>query len=216
MEIDDPLLSPPPNLDRCFHQGYVPAELLGRIWNYIQHEPQPYHVKLRNGPVTTRPKVNFSIARHEGAYQIFSCYRWGQHGEDWTLIEEPPACILELAQLVEKDFGLEQGHLNNMMLTFYFNGKDQFLPNHLDKAAGYQSKGKVENKSRIFNFSFGDSRSFVVTDFVSLGKSKREEMPTIYGDFAMEHGDMFVLQRDTNATCAHGVPYEAASASPWC
>ena len=97
-----------------------------------------------------------------------------------------------------------------MMLTFYFNGKDQFLPNHQDKAVDYQSKGKVENKSQIFNFSFGAPRSLVVTDLASLGKSKREEM-TIYGDFAMMHGDMFVLEPDTNATCAHGVPYDESA-----
>ena len=78
-----------------------------------------------------------------------------QRGLD-THHEEPPTCILELAQLVEKDFGLEQGFLNNMMLTFYFNGKDQYLPNHQDKAVDYQSKGKVEDKSQIFNLSFGN------------------------------------------------------------
>ena len=79
----------------------MPAALGGRIWNYIQHDTSPYHVNLRTGPVKTRPKVNFSITCHEGAYKIFSCYRWGQHEEDWPLIEEPPTCIIELARLVE-------------------------------------------------------------------------------------------------------------------
>ena len=87
----------PIGLERCFHKSFTPAELRERIWEYIQHETSPYHVNLRNGPVKTRPKVNFSIARKEDEYEVFSCYRWGQHSEDWTPVEVPPACILELA-----------------------------------------------------------------------------------------------------------------------
>ena len=71
-----------PDLDHCFRKSFVPAELNERIWNYILHDTSPYHVNLRTGPVKTRPKVNFSIARREGAYKIFRCYRWGQHEED--------------------------------------------------------------------------------------------------------------------------------------
>ena len=67
----------PPNLDRCFRKDYVPADLREQIWNYIQNETRPYHVSLRKGPVKTRPKANFSVTRREGAYKIFSCYRWG-------------------------------------------------------------------------------------------------------------------------------------------
>ena len=36
-------------------------------------------------------------------------------------------------------------------------------------------------------------------------------MPTIHGDYEMEHGDMFVLEPETNATCAHGVPYDGST-----
>ena len=200
-----------PDLDHCFRKSFVPAELSERIWNYILHDTSPYHVNLRKGAGKTRPKVNFSIARREGAYKIFSCYRWGQHEEDWTLIEEPPACILELAQLAEREFGMEAGHLNNMMLTFYFNGKDQHLPNHQDKAVDFKSEGKIENTSKIFNFSFGAPRAFVVTGLDSLGTSKREEMPTVHGEFIMEFGDLFVLEPETNASCAHGVPYDESA-----
>ena len=200
-----------PDLDHCFRKSFVPAELSERIWNYILHDTSPYHVNLRTGPVKTRPKVNFSIARREGAYKIFSCYRWGQYEEDWTLIEEPLAYILELAQLAEREFGLEAGHLNNMMLTFYFNGKDQHLPNHQDKAVDFKSEGKIENTSKIFNFSFGAPRAFVVTGLDSLGTAKREEMRTVHGEFIMSNGDLFVLEPETNASCAHGVPYDESA-----
>ena len=41
-------------------------------------------------------------------------------------------------------------------------------------------------------------------------------MPTIYVDFAMEHGDMFVLEPDTNATCAHWANHHGKSPGVWC
>ena len=46
---------------------------------------------------------------------------------------------------------------------------------------------------------------------VSLGMWKREEMPTVHGDFVMEHGDLFVLEPTTNGSCAHGVPYDQSA-----
>ena len=52
-----------------------------------------------------------------------------------------------------------------------------------------------------------------MTDLASLGKSKREEMPTIFADLLMEHLDLFVLKPKTNASCAHGVPYDEGADS---
>ena len=121
------------------------------------------------------------------------------------MIEAPPDCIQELCRDVERQYGLQVGHLNNMMLTYYYHGSDQFLVNHQDKAVDYRCQGAVEDQNDIFNFSFGEPRAFVLTDLNSLHKSDRKDM-LIYGDYTMEHGDLFRIEPHVNRDYAQGVP----------
>ena len=192
-----------------FHKQFVNERLLAEVWGHIR-ATEPYLVRYRGQDVATRPKVNFATATYEGPYVVHSCYRWGQHEEDWSLIEEPPRCILDLCSCVEEHFRLGRGFLNNMMLTYYPHGSDQYLVNHQDKAVDHRSTGDVEDRSPIFNFSFGADRSFVLTALASLHKHRREDM-TILQEFVMGHGDLFVLLPEVNKNWAHGVPMDPSA-----
>ena len=47
-----------------------------------------------------------------------------------------------------------EGHLSNMTLTFYINGKGQRLQNFQDKMVDYKTEGMIKNTSMRFNFWF--------------------------------------------------------------
>ena len=63
---------------KALYKSYVPEILLRKVWRYAARKT-PYMVNYRGKSVTTRPKINFSIMKKEGDYEVFSCYRWEQN-----------------------------------------------------------------------------------------------------------------------------------------
>ena len=169
-------------------------------------ERPPYMVKNNEAwraTVTTRPKCNMA----EPVDGAWPAYKWGQVGDDLSLIEPPPPLVQKVARRLEVHFGHPRGFLNSSIATFYFDGKHQYLKNHQDKAHSCQSNTRVESAAPIYNLSLGAPRHFVIADLASLGKSRRAEMQ-ILADTHMQAGDLVVLSPYMNTRCCHGVPEE--------
>ena len=105
----------------------------------------------------------------------------------------------------EDKFCHPAGYLNQALATFYWHGETQYIPAHQDKAVSAEAEGAVEDKTPIYNLSFGAVRPFLICDLASLGKVDRKQL-TIIQEFPMHPGDLFVLTPEANVKYSHCVP----------
>ena len=194
-------------LNKCFFEGFVKEPECAEIWNCLT-AMHPYIVKWGRfrAPVKSRPKLNFGIANDQGEFPLYS---WGQVVADYSKIEPMPPPVRALGARIEKVFGHSAGYLNHALATFYWNGLDQHIPQHQDKAVDRCSRGRVESKSPIYNVAFGAVRPFIFTDLQCLGKKTRKEIAQyIVKEIPMPSGSMVVLHPEINTQFAHGVPQD--------
>ena len=185
-----------------YHADWLPDALRRGLWDYTLTR-QPYFVKFRGHDVKTRPKINFADPDEHGEYPL---YRWGQERQSYDLVERVPPPVRAVMDYILVRFGNKTNHA---MATYYWNGREQYIPIHCDKKATTGSAGRVETASRIFNVSLGAVRPFLVTSLSSLGKTEREDMHVV-ADFPMQHGDLYVLEGDINKRFGHGVARDPA------
>ena len=183
-----------------YHANWLPEKLRDNLWEYTRTR-EPYFVKFRGHDLKTRPKINFADPNERGEYPL---YRWGQERQSYDLIEKIPPPVRAVMDFIETQFGAKT---NLAMATYYWNGKEHYIPVHCDKKVSIESEGRVETATRIFNVSLGTVRPFLVTSLESLGKTDRKEMD-ILAEFPMQPGDLYVyvLEGDVNKCFGHGVP----------
>jgi hypothetical protein len=181
-----------------YHANWLPENLRDELWEYTLTR-EPYFVKFRGHDLKTRPKINFADPNEKGEYPL---YRWGQERQSYDKVEKIPPPARAVMDFIEAQFGAKT---NLAMATYYWNGKDHYIPEHSDKKVTLGSEGSVETASRIFNVSLGAVRPFLVTTLASLGKTERAEMDTL-AEFPMQPGDLYVLEGDVNKRFGHGVP----------
>ena len=187
-----------------FHKSFLHGELLESTWKWLQTQ-EPYVVRYNEAwksPVKSRPKINWGIKNSDGYWPL---YKWGQIKLDYGKIADMPSQIQAVANLVEKRFGHPTGYLNQALATFYWNGKDQHIPAHQDKVVSAESESKVEDKTPIYNLSFGAVRPFLICDLECMGTADRSKL-SILQEFPMYPGDLFVLTPEINAKYSHCVP----------
>ena len=88
-------------------------------------------------------------------------------------IEVESTAVRAVVDFIGVQFGAET---NLAMATYYWNGREHYIPVHQDKKITTGSLGRVETASRIFNVSLGAVRPFLVTSLASLGKAERADM----------------------------------------
>jgi alkylated DNA repair dioxygenase AlkB len=199
---------PPPGLWQCFHKSFLQGDLLESTWKWLQTQ-EPYIVRYNEAwksPVKSRPKVNWGIKNSDGYWPL---YKWGQIKLDYGKIADMPSQIQAVASLIEDRFGHPTGYLNQALATFYWNGKDQHIPAHQDKVVSAESDSKVEDKTPIYNLSFGAVRPFLICDLECMGTADRSKLGVLQ-EFPMHPGDMFVLTPEVNAKYSHCVPKDRA------
>ena len=199
-----------PLLERCYHDEFVQEPERTEIWKCLT-ELEPYVVKWGRfkTPVRSRPKINFGIANEFGEYPLYS---WGQAVADYSRIQPMPSPVRALGARIEEAFGHQPGYLNQALATFYWNRRDQHIPQHQDKAVDKMS-GKIESNSNIYNVAFGAVRPFIFTTLAALGKTlgKDKEIDShIVKEFPMTAGSLIVLSPTLNTALAHGVPKDSS------
>ena len=199
-----------PLLERCYHDEFVQEPERTEIWKCLT-ELEPYVVKRAwfGKPVKSRPKINFGIANEFGEYPLYS---WGQAVADYSRIQPMPSPVRALGARIEEAFGHQPGYLNQALATFYWNGLEQHIPQHQDKAVDKLS-GKIESNSNIYNVAFGAVRPFIFTTLAALGKTlgKDKEIDShIVREFPMTAGSLIVLSPTLNTALAHGVPKDSS------
>ena len=173
-----------------YHANWLPEKLRNNLWEYTLTR-EPYFVKFRGHDLKTRPKINFADPNERGEFPL---YRWGQDRTSYDLVEKIPPPVRAVMDFIEAQFGAKT---NLAMATYYWNGKENYIPVHQDKKITTGSLGRVETASRIFNVSLGAVRPFLVTPLASLGKTDRKEIGMLAE---------FLMQGDVNKRFGHGVP----------
>lgn len=159
------------------------------------------HTLSNSADTISRPalaKINCADPNENGEYPL---YRWGQERQSYDLVRKIPPPVRAVMDCIEAQFGAKT---NLAMATYYWNGKENYIPVHQDKKITIGSLGRVETASRIFNVSLGAVRPFLVTSLASLGKTERKDMD-ILAEFPMQPGDLYVLEGDVNKRFGHGV-----------
>ena len=174
-----------------YHANWLPEKLRNNLWEYTRTR-EPYFVKFRGHDLKTRPKINFADPNERGEYPL---YRWGQERQSYDLVEIIPPPVRAVMDFIAAQFGAKT---NLAMATYYWNGKEHYIPVHCDKKVSIESEGRVETATRIFNVSLGTVRPFLVTSLESLGKTDRKEMD-ILAEFPMQPGDLYGVPRDPQA-----------------
>ena len=157
-------------LRASFHSGFLPQKLRDELWEYSLSR-QPYLVQYRGHDLKTRPKINYADPNEAGEYPL---YRWGQERRSYELIEAVPPPVRAVMDLIEQSFNVR---VNRALATYFWNGKDYYIPAHQDKRVTVASgDSRVETASRIFNVSLGAVRPFVITALDCLGAYGRENL----------------------------------------
>ena len=125
--------------------------------------------------------------------------RWGSDYESWLRLEEPPKILADCCANLRKYFGLSEYSVNSMLVNFYFDGDNMYIPAHRDTTAC------LEDGSSVLCLSLGATRDFVLCDNNDAGKYKTEEM-AVYHRWEVSHGDLFALGPETNKKYCHTVP----------
>ena len=93
------------------------------------------------GTISKPARRSISRTNENGEYPL---YRWGQERQSYGIVEKiPPPDRAVMATT------------NLAMATYYWNGKEHYIPVHRDKKIITGSLGRVETASRIFNVSLG-------------------------------------------------------------
>jgi len=185
-----------------FHPGFLPKHLCDDLWEYTLSR-EPYFVKFRGHNLVTRPKINFGDPNEHGEYPL---YRWGQEKQSYDRIEKIPPPVRAVMDFIRERFGVQT---NLAMATYYYNGRDHYIPAHQDKRVSLASEGRVENSTQIFNISLGAVRPFLVTTLGCLGKSQRADLE-IVEEFLMRPGDLYALEPRINEHFGHAVARDPA------
>lgn len=162
------------------------------VWRWCKSQT-PYHVHIRGQPLKSRPKREYGIADEDGRLPL---YTYGQHRADRGLVQPMPPTLLRLCEAVNARFG---ARCNHAVVTYYSNGRDNFIPPHQDKAHSKGSTPGVENHTAVYNCVLCESqgeRPFRITD--ADGRTVCEWLTT--------HGSMVLLTAEDNARLWHSVP----------
>lgn len=129
--------------------------------------------------------------------------RWGSYHESWYRVQKPTEKLVEIAQKVRRYFDLPDEAVNSIVVNYYWNGDQTYIPAHRDTVAC------LEEKSKVYCLSLGASRDFVLCDNNDSGKYVKSDL-RIAKEWRVGHGDLFALGQDTNRRYCHAVPQERA------
>lgn len=186
-----------------FHRNAVQGEYLSELLSALYLMKDQALVHTRRKPVTSRPKLNFGFRNGDGDLPL---YIWGQSLPNYGTIGDMPDILRPIFQIAANLCPEARDH-NAIMLTFYLNGKQYFIPPHRDAAFSVNSSGAHEDSTPIIFFSFGVSRKLVFTDLAvpdSHHMADIEPHSILTLDFS--HGDMFVLSGSDNLIVKHCIP----------
>lgn len=96
-------------------------------------EPQPYDLTKSQQlkyPLTT---IYYGVARRKDGARALD--RWGSYHESWCRVREPPECLNKLRDKVVRDFGLSPDGANSIVVNYYWNGSNTYIPAHRDTVA---------------------------------------------------------------------------------
>lgn len=127
--------------------------------------------------------------------------RWGSYHESWIRVEEPPALLAEIAAKLRSHFHLQDEAVNSMVVNYYYDGDNTYIPAHRDTVAC------LEDDSHVICLSLGASRDFVLCANEDAGKFDREDMD-IVRHWRVRHGDIFAIGKETNQAYCHAVTRE--------
>ena len=117
-----------------YHANWLPEKLRDNLWEYTRTR-EPYFVKFRGHDLKTLPKINFADPNERGEYPL---YRWGQERQSYDLVEKIPPPVRAVMDFIEAQFGAKT---NLAMATYYWNGREHYIPVHCDKKASIESEG---------------------------------------------------------------------------
>lgn len=127
--------------------------------------------------------------------------RWGSYHESWIRVEEPPALLVDVAKKLRTHFHLPEDAVNSMVVNYYYDGDNTYIPAHRDTTAC------LEENSHVICLSLGASRDFVLCANEDAGKFDKEDM-TIVREWRVQHGDIFAIGKTTNEDYCHAVTRE--------
>ena len=180
-----------------------------------QSEADLIFQELAEVGIKMRPKDTAEAVKAKAKYPLWSKYygfkrrldgalaldRWGSYHESWMRVEEPPPRLAECCSRLRSRFRLSDNDVNSMLVNFYYNGDDTYIPAHRDTTAC------LADGSHIIALSLGAARDFLLCDNADAGKFIKEEMK-IHREWRVAHGDLFALGQQTNLDFCHAVPQE--------
>lgn len=124
--------------------------------------------------------------------------RWGSYHESWVRVEEPPAPLKRCAERLRKRFNLTDDDVNSMVVNYYYDGSNTYIPAHRDTTAC------LADGSQVICLSLGATRDFVLCANEDAGKFNKSTM-TIEREWRVGNGDLFALGQKTNVDFCHAV-----------
>ena len=193
-------------VDRLFagvHRGAVSGEYLSQLFEALLIMKDQALIHTRRKPVTSRPKLIFGLRNNDGDLPL---YMWGQSLCNYGTIGDMLPVLEPLFAIAADICPEARGH-NAIMLTFYHNGRNYYIPPHRDAAYSVNSEGEYEDSTPIVFFSFGVSRKFVITDLqVPDSHHMTDIEPHSILTLDLSHGDMFILNGSDNPNVKHCLP----------
>ncbi len=128
--------------------------------------------------------------------------RWGSYHESWLRVEDPPAILTDVCDRLRKQFQPNQPEsVNSMVVNYYYDGENTYIPAHRDTVACLQ------DNSEVICLSLGTSRDFVFVPNDQCGHYVKSNM-SIVKEWRVNHGDLFAIGMKTNEAYCHAVPQE--------
>lgn len=124
--------------------------------------------------------------------------RWGSYHESWVRVEEPPTPLKRCAERLRKRFNLTNDDVNSMVVNYYYDGSNTYIPAHRDTTAC------LADGSQVICLSLGASRDFVLCANEDAGKFDKSTM-AIEREWRVGNGDLFALGQKTNIDFCHAI-----------
>jgi hypothetical protein len=194
---------PPDDLQQQALDAYIPflaQSEADELYNFLeQHEGDLKAIGYRNGPLKSRPKLNFGVFREDG---FAPDYQWGQWIQDrshiFNLAQSP--FMQALLRKVELHTGLKFNHIIATRLKDGTCG----MPHHTDQRFSF-SPGKIESQTMIFNMSVGHTRNFKFMDNSS----------NVLASHDMVSGSAIAMNGKLHYFSTHGVEEDSSTQPRW-
>jgi len=191
-------------MDSTYIKEWLPKSDADEIYN---------HLKIVGEKI--RPADIAAAAAKRSKYPLWTKYyglqrnldkaraldRWGSYHESWVRVEEPPDVLKKYASRLRKQFNLNDDCINSMVVNYYFDGENTYIPAHRDTTAC------LEDGSQVMCLSLGASRDFVLCSNDDLGGFEKSSL-SVAREWRVGHGDLFALGPATNERLLHAVTRE--------